>query len=899
MGRDRAGARTDPYVDGVLAGVEKPSRYIDCELNLRGGGFEPGRFNVLLVFPDVYEIGMSHQGLRVLYHALSDMKRVGVEFAFAPWPDLEERLRRCGEPLRSWQTGTPAGRFDLIGITLPYELHYTNALNIIDLAGVPVDAADRDDGDPLVVAGGPCVSNPFPVVGAFDAFFIGDGEESIVEAAAALAALGAGAPRRRRLEALAAIEGVWIDGISGPVRARTSPLERSPLASSPIVPAADIVHDRLSIEIMRGCTRGCRFCHAGMTYRPRRERGVDEIVRAAAGGIDATGWEEVSLLSLSSSDYTHLEELLERLAPELERRCVSLALPSLRPETVTERIVEATSRVRRSGFTIAPEAGTERLRTVINKCMSDEEIMRGVGRILDAGWQNLKLYFMIGLPTETDEDLDGIVSLIGRIMRMPAARRRFRLSVTISPFVPKPHTPFQWERQASIAEIEEKERYLLQRIRRGKVDMGLREPRVSALEGILARGGRGVWPVVREAWRAGARFDSWRDRLRFDLWENALAGAGLTVDGLLAGFDPGAELPWDAIEAKVSKRFLLLERERAFTGEPTADCREGACTGCGACRDEAEIEASTSGGAASPRSGVRSDAAAPQCPGAGETVEPVRYRFQYRKAGRARYLSHRELTNVIHRALRRSGLPLHFSEGFHPHPRISLGPALAVGTSGEAEFFDAEFTEDGKITFRALAGLFPRGIEATASAGPFSRREGKVPAEAVCDYEIDLLPPGLALSGGGNAGAATGSPSADISSGRTEILSGGEAVWYCLAQGSALDGQPAVPAFGDPAEAAAWVRGRWEEMIEAGEPLTDRKGRSRRIDACSLLDATDPCVVALRIDGAAGGAPTPADLLTAVMPRSVAELAKVTRTGIYYRRGGRMLAPLDLITGPV
>ncbi|MDD3642027.1 MAG: TIGR03936 family radical SAM-associated protein, partial [Candidatus Krumholzibacteria bacterium] len=505
------------------------------------------------------------------------------------------------------------------------------------------------------------------------------------------------------------------------------------------------MHNRLSVEIMRGCTRGCRFCHAGMTYRPRRERSVGEIVRAVAEGLDATGWEEVSLLSLSSSDYTRLEELLEALAPELERRCVSLALPSLRPETITDRIVEATSRVRRSGFTIAPEAGTERLRGVINKTMSDGEILGGVERILAAGWQNLKLYFMIGLPTETDGDLDGIVSLIERIMCMPSARRRFRLSVTISPFVPKPHTPFQWERQDSIAEIEEKERYLLQRVRSGKVDMGLRDPRVSALEGVLARGGREVWPAVLAAWRAGARFDSWRDRLRFDLWESALSGAGLSVEGLLAGFDPGADLPWEAIRAKVSKRFLLRERERAIAGEPTADCREGTCAGCGACRDEEERGASL---AAGPPAIPRIIRAAPFCPGAGEGIEPVRYRFQYRKTGRARYLSHRELTNVLHRALRRSGLPLRFSEGFHPHPRISLGPALAVGMSGETEFFDAELIEDGGVTFRALSGLFPEGVEATASAGPFSRREGRLPGEAVCDYEIDLAAVGLSCTGG-------------------------------------------------------------------------------------------------------------------------------------------------------
>ena len=877
----------DVYYDGVLAGVERPSRYIDRELNLVSKGFAAGGYNVLLVFPDVYEIGMSHQGLRFLYHALCRIEGVGVEFAFSPWPDMEDGMRAAGERFRSWQTGTPASQFDLIGITLPYELHYTNALTIMDLAGLPVVAAERDDSHPLVVAGGPCVSNPLPVIGAFDAFFLGDGEESLVEAVNALKA-ASGAGRRERLETLAGIDGVYVDGISEKVSARTYLLGPENLPGAPIVPSGQVVHDRLAVEVMRGCTRGCRFCHAGMTYRPRRERAVGDIVRAVSDGLDATGWEEVSLLSLSTSDYSRLEELLERLAPELEKRHVSLALPSLRPETVTDRIIEATAAVRKSGFTIAPEAGTERLRSVINKDMSDADILNGCSRILDAGWQTLKLYFMIGLPTETEKDLEGIVSLIERIMSMRGTRGRFRLGVTISPFVPKSHTPFQWERQCSIEEIAEKEQYLSRRIRNRKVDLSLREPRVSALEGILARGGRGVWPVVLDAWRSGCRFDSWRDRLRFDLWERALERHSLSIDRLLAALDPAAPLPWEVFTVKVSKRFLLRERERAISAEPTSDCRDGTCEGCGACTNEAERKA----GFAPADSDAVSLTENRYEHDIGNGHDQIRYRFVYRKTGKTRFLSHRELTNIITRALRRSGLPLRFSAGFHPHAKMSLGPALAVGTAGEMEFFDVELTRDGDVSFHVFDGLMPPGLEVVASAGPFNRAGGKLPEEAVLEYEIDLCP----------VSCLFGLVDMDLDEKKTsteENLSTGEDVWYRLGEESGSGGTLERPGRDSSAEAAGWLEDRWSSLFSSGTEVTDRKGRTRSTRGCSVRRSGVAGKLILRIESGPESAPGPADLLRAVMPGTTARLAVITRTGIYYRQGDALLEPLDLITGNI
>ncbi len=820
---------------GILPFVGKPSRYVDNELNLSSEGFKEGNYNVLLVFPDVYEIGMSHQGIRFLYDRLSRLKGVGVEFAFAPWPDMEELMRAGGEVLRSWQTGTPAHRFDLLGFSLTYELHYTNMLLALDLAGLSLEASKRKESDPLVVAGGPCCSNPLPILNAVDAVFLGDGEESLPEAVRALMELGgARAKRARKKEALAAIDGVYVEGVTTAARFRVYDFRQGDLPRSPIVPSASIIHDRLTVEIMRGCTRGCRFCHAGSIYRPRRERDVGEIVDAVRKGLDRSGWGEVSLLSLSSSDYSCLDELFERLMPELQERKTSLAMPSLRPETVTESIVKALGSIRKSGFTLAPEAGTERLRRVINKGMTDDEIVEGCRRVIDGGWQSMKLYFMIGLPTEEEEDLDGIVDLVERILGMPGGR--FKLGISISPFVPKPHTPFQWERQCSIDELKQKESYLAKRIKGRRVQLGLRDPEISILEGILSRGDRRLWPVLLAAYGKGCRFDGWRDRLRFDLWKSTFDELGLGIDELTGGFDADEPLPWSAFEPRVKIGYLLRQRGKAFKEELTPDCREDDCAGCGACSgrrdgmgtDNAAAEGS---GPAEDRFERKPEIAS------GEGMPINRYRILYEKRGAARFITHLETIGIIQRAIRRTGLPLSYTRGFHPHPRLSMGPSLPVGFEGLGEFFDIELTRLADIPADLFDGLFPRGFGILGTTGPCTRRQAKLPVQAVYKYRLGFQSFSGLLSGMTN---------------EEEKLSVEDDLWYLLLDRAGGADWRELVTEELVTKPARWLEMRLVELFRSGGSIIGVKGNSRSCSGCTAGPAGDAHTLEISVQQAFG-----------------------------------------------
>ncbi len=700
----------------VLPLVSRPSRYVGGERNVPEK--DPGevRFRFLLAFPDVYEIGMSHLGIRVLYDILNRRPEIAAERTFAPWTDMEKLMRERRFPLFSWETHTPASDFDVIGFTLQYELHYSNVLTMLDLAGIPLRSADRDASHPLIVGGGPCAFNPEPIAPFFDLFVIGDGETAVLELSELmLETKGAlGADRAELLRRAARIPGFYVPSLYEPVageaggRGAVAPvdpeapervsgrvepvLDGSNHPVCPVVPLTEATHDRLAVEIMRGCTRGCRFCQAGMVTRPVRSRPVDDLVELVERGIAASGYDEVSLVSLSASDYAELPSLVSRLNEKLFDRRVSISLPSLRVDRFGLDLADGIGRVRKAGLTFAPEAGTQRLRDVINKNESEDHVLETVDVAFASGWNRVKLYFMIGLPTETDEDLEGIADLVRKIRAVGREHKKgARINVSISPFVPKPHTPFQWEKQDTIEETRRKERFLRDRLRMKGVKLSLRDPEVSFLEGVMARGDRSVAAVIEAAWRGGARFDSWTETFDFGVWRKAFAETGVEPGGYLEAIPAETRLPWSVIDAGPTMEFLLAERDKALAGEATPDCREAGCFDCGACEDGRIARV--------PLPGVVTDGGAERetAQGFGRRERRVRngstsdrWRVRYEKGDAVRFLSHLDVVRAVLRAITMSGLPIAHSQGFNPHPKVSFGPPLPVGATGEAEFFEMQ-----------------------------------------------------------------------------------------------------------------------------------------------------------------------------------------------------------------
>jgi len=535
----------------------------------------------VLSYPDVYEIGVSNPALQILYSHMNDETPAAAERAYCPWPDMADLMRAAGVPLWSLETMAPVAGCDLWGITLPHELCYTNVLEMLDLAGVPLRAADRGDGDPIVLGGGPAAANPWPLAPFFDAFFIGEVEDRLDAIIAALAAPG----RSDRLEALAAVPGMWLPGAdSGPAErqvfmgfATARPVLR------PVVPVLEAVHDRAVVEVMRGCTAGCRFCQAGMWYRPVRERPVDLVVEAADRLLDETGCDEVSLLSLSSCDYSGVEEALTRI--RALRPGLRVSLPSLRIDSAADSLARFAAD-QRGSVTLAPEAGTQGLRDAINKGVDEEQFDEAVRATFAGGFTGLKLYFMIGLPGETDDDVRAIAGMAGTAARLAKdiARGRARLSVSVSSYIPKPHTPYQLEPFAGAETLRRRQTLLRGLMPRG-VRTSFHDVGASAVEASLARGGPGSDRLVEAAWRLGARFDGWSERFDLRLWEEASAVTGIAL-GSFAGVPS-----WEAaVDARLTGAFLAGELERGRAGELTEDCRDGACTACGVCGPGVEME---------------------------------------------------------------------------------------------------------------------------------------------------------------------------------------------------------------------------------------------------------------------------------------------------------------------
>ncbi|HVP58668.1 MAG TPA: TIGR03960 family B12-binding radical SAM protein, partial [bacterium] len=550
---------SDRILFRLFQNVTRPGRYLDHEINLRRAG--KGWLRFLLAFPDLYEIGMSNLGLRVLYHVISRHPDCEVDVAFAPWADMEDFMRKERMPLYGLGSGAGAGEFDIIGFSLQHELQYTNVLNMLDLAGLPLLARDRQEDHPLVVAGGPCAYNPEPMSAFIDAFAIGDGETLAVEIAeAVLGAKGRGESRSQKLGRLAEVPGCYVPVVHGPSGHRTTRrvepvLKDEDFPLPPIVPIIPITHDRLTLEVMRGCTRGCRFCSAGMLTRPVRERPVDSVVALAESGIAATGWEEVSLVSLSTSDYKGLESLVTKLARSLGDRQVSISLPSMRPGTFSPDIAKVISGTRKTGLTFAPEAGTDSLRRSVNKDIDERDLYSTIETAFRGGLDSVKLYFMLGLPGETDADLDGLIRIcksVGSVCRVFGKRRH--ATVSLSPFVPRPLTPLQWEAQLEPEEILRRVNYIRKNLPDDRIRLKWRDPYMSLVEGLLARGdARAAGPIVT-AWKSGARFDGWTDRFDFGLWAKSFESCNITISQAIAAREVGAPLPWDRVDGGVSRR---------------------------------------------------------------------------------------------------------------------------------------------------------------------------------------------------------------------------------------------------------------------------------------------------------------------------------------------------------
>ena len=596
----------------MLQAVEKPARYTGGEWNAQPKASAAVLCRIALAMADVYEVGMSNLGLKILYEILNRRDDIAAERVYAPWLDMEEEMRRRGIPLFSLETFREVSSFDILGFSLQYELLITNTLNMLDLAGLPLHAAERTNEQPFVIGGGPCVYNTEPIADFFDFFVLGDGEEIVVEVCDALIAWKKeGRPDGRRgfLRRAARIPGVYVPSFYAPeydaqgmftglrildeaaspqiYRRVVKDLDAAPFLEKPVVPYLGIVHDRLMLELFRGCTRGCRFCQAGMAYRPVRERRPETLETLARTLFDSTGYNEMSLTSLSSADYSCLSPLVDGLLAGTQGERVSFSLPSLRIDSFSVDIAERLQQVRKSGLTFAPEAGTQRLRDVINKNVTEDDLLHSVRTAFEQGWKAVKLYFMMGLPTETDEDIVGIAELAQKVVdcyKEVKGKRGVKVTVSVSCFVPKAYTPFQWFAQVPQEEFERRQRLLKESIRDRAISFHYHDARASVLEGALSRGDRRLSAVIETAWRNGAKFDGWTDQFKDEVWKDAFRRCGVASEFYSQRTrDLEEVLPWAHTSPGVSEDFLRREWQRAEEAALTHDCRRETCTGCGVC----------------------------------------------------------------------------------------------------------------------------------------------------------------------------------------------------------------------------------------------------------------------------------------------------------------------------
>ncbi len=785
----------------ILGLVQSPTRYAGNEINTVKKDPDQVDLTFALVFPDLYEIGTSHFGIQILYSILNKEPGIAAERFFAPAPDMEALMRQKQIPCLSMESRKPLGQFDIIGISLLYELNFTNILTLFSLSDIPFFAQERDPVFPLVIGGGPCAFNPEPLADFFDAFVIGDGEDTVLEISRTVIAFKQQGDGKKAtlLGLLSGIDGVYVPQfftpffddngcqMLSPVRENYTRVKRAFLPEltidnfpvAPIVPFGKPVHDRLRLEIARGCTRGCRFCQAGMIYRPVRERSLADLIDITQASLAATGYSDISLLSLSTGDYSRLPELMTQLLAISQDQCNAISLPSIRAERLTPELMHLIKTVRKTGFTIAPEAATQRLRDVINKNLTEDSITNTVKNAFELGWKHIKLYFMMGLPFEEAQDIQAICDL-SRGLASEYARGNRGINVSVTTFIPKPHTPFQRHPQLTLDATMERLDYLKKHMTHPKVSLKWQDPCMSVVEGVFSRGDRNLSSLLTAAFDTGCRLDGWNDYFDFDKWRTAFDRTGIDPDFYTSRHrEKNEPLPWDHIDTGVSQKYLEKEWDNAALRALTPDCRDQDCTGCGVC-DFKQIRPvlhtalfndgkTALNNAPDPVSGTASDhpsdeTSAARFTGSDPAQKPAarnlkldpeprpaphlpddafaRFQVTFSKLEDARFFGHLELAAIVQRAIKRAGLTVKYSRGFNPSMRLAFDNALPVGMESEEETFTVFL--DRKLTPTAVQQALNRQLPAGLAATNCKMAGKNQTTQAdTCTYQIRLPAPGL------------------------------------------------------------------------------------------------------------------------------------------------------------